>query len=325
MRAPEFWYHPTDWRGALLDPLGKIYAMATARRITRATPLKLPVPVICVGNINVGGTGKTPTVIALTERLRMRGVDVHIVSRGHGGSLDGPLRVSERSHTADQVGDEPLLLSAFVPTWIAKDRAAGARHAVEAGAQMIVLDDGHQNPAIHKDLSVVVVDAVRGFGNRRVLPAGPLREPVEMGLARADAVLSIGHVKAQNRFAGLTQLPGSLPHLTGQLEPLQTGMDWDGMRVLAFAGIGMPEKFFATLRRLGAEVIHEEPLDDHQQLSDALMNRLASEAGRLDAQLVTTEKDAVRLPASFKSQVLTLPVRLTIGDWSGLDALIDQL
>ena len=325
MKAPAFWHRPAGFASAVLSPLAALYAAGTAQRIARAVPEKLDIPVICVGNINVGGTGKTPTVMALVARLLARGLNPHVVSRGHGGSLRGPVQVDARAHSADEVGDEPLLLSAFAPVWVAKDRAAGARAAAKAGANVIVLDDGHQNPSVHKDISVVVVDAVRGFGNARVLPAGPLREPLGVGLARADVLLSIGTPRAQARFGGLNDLPESLPHMTGQLTPLQTGMEWDGLRVLAFAGIGMPEKFFATLERLGAEVIKSEALDDHQPLSDALMTRLLGEADRLGAQLVTTEKDAVRLPASFRSEVLTLPVRLEVENWSGFDALLSRL
>ncbi len=324
MKAPAFWHRPAGFASAVLSPFAALYAAGTARRIAKAVPEKLDIPVICVGNINVGGTGKTPTVMALVERLLARGLRPHVVSRGHGGSLHGPVQVDERGHSADQVGDEPLLLSAFAPVWVAKDRAAGARAAAAAGAEVIVLDDGHQNPSVHKDISVVVVDAVRGFGNGRVLPAGPLREPLEVGLARADILLSIGTPRAQARFGGLNDLPEALPHMTGQLTPLQTGMAWEGLRVLAFAGIGMPEKFFATLERLGAVIVKSEALDDHQPLSDALMTRLLSEAGRLGAQLVTTEKDAVRLPASSRSEVLTLPVRLEVEDWSAFDALLPR-
>jgi tetraacyldisaccharide 4'-kinase len=322
MQAPEFWYQPPGLKARLLRPFGALYAAGTARRISNASPVKLRVPVISVGNINVGGTGKTPTVVALLERLSAQGKAAHVVTRGHGGTLAGPVRVNERSHSADEVGDEPLLLAAFGPTWVSRDRVAGAQWAVEAGADIILLDDAHQNPGLHKDISIVVADAARGFGNRMVLPAGPLREPVEQGLTRADLLLTIGTNKSQDRFLGLNMLPDKLPHMRGALRPLATGMDWGGMRVLAFAGIGMPGKFFATLNSLGAEVVKAEPLTDHQPLSDALLNRLAAQASALGAQLVTTEKDAVRLPASFKSQVLTVPVRLQIDDWSAFDMLM---
>lgn len=328
MQAPLFWDNPPDspgWRERALAPLGWIYAAATARRLRDGVAAKAAIPVICIGNLNAGGTGKTPTAIALIERLTARGIAVHVVSRGYGGKLSGPARVNERQHSAADTGDEPLLLSAFAPTWVARDRAAGVDAAAKAGAQAVLLDDGFQDPAVVKDLSIVVVDAQRGFGNGRCLPAGPLREPVETGLARADLVLSIGDEAAQQQFRGQWGHVLHLPRLTGTLQTLEMGMDWTGQTVLAFAGIGHPAKFFASLRAAGANVVRAEALSDHQPLSETLMRRLEHEAANLGAQLVTTEKDAVRLPPAFRRKVLTLPVRLRLTDWSVLDQVFDRL
>lgn len=326
MRAPGFWWRTPDRPGLLprlLAPLGWLYAAATARRLRQ--PGHVPrVPVLCVGNLTAGGAGKTPTVIALIERLTARGHRVHVVSRGYGGRLEGPLRVEDTRHTAGEVGDEPLLLSAFAPVWVAKDRAAGVRAAEAAGAGVILLDDGFQSPAVKPSLALVVVDAARGFGNGRCIPAGPLREPVSTGLARADLMLIIGDAPAQ---AGFDAIWGAceLPRLRGRLQPLRMGMDWKGQRVLAFAGIADPARFFATLRAEGAEVLRGEALADHEPLSETLLRRLELEAAAAGAQLVTTEKDAARLPPHWRAKVLTLVVRLQIEDWSAMDAALERL
>jgi tetraacyldisaccharide 4'-kinase len=327
MRAPRFWQNPPDQPGILarlLAPFGWVYAAGTARRL-RKLGLTCGVPVICIGNLNVGGTGKTPTAIALIERLTSRGRQVHIVSRGYGGALQGPVLVDPACHTAAQTGDEPLLLAAFTPTWVAKNRAQGVLAACAAGAEVILLDDGFQNPAVNYDLSIIVVDAEMGFGNGRCLPAGPLREPVAAGLARADAVLVIGTDAARAQFIGQWGAQVRQPLLSGQLRPIAMGIDWLGERVLAFAGIGRPEKFFATLRDLGATLLRCESMPDHQPFSETLLRRLQAEALLLHAQLVTTEKDAVRLPPAFRSSVISLPVRLHLADWTVLDAAFHRL
>ena len=319
MRAPGFW----ERDGALprlLAPLGAAYGLATARRVAR-DGLRLPVPVISVGNLSAGGTGKTPVAMDLLQRLAARGIAAHGLLRGHGGRLVGPVQVDPGRHSAAEVGDEALLLSGAGPVWIARDRADGGRAAVAAGAEGLVLDDAHQNPALAKDLSLVVVDAETGFGNRRCLPAGPLREPVDAGLARADAVILLGPPEA--RAARRAEF-ANLPAIEGRLAPLRTGLDWTGLRVLAFAGIGRPAKFFATLRAAGAEVVGTVPLADHQPVSPRLFRRLRAEAEALGARLVCTEKDMVRLPPAWRGEVDFLPVRVEWADPAALEVLLGR-
>lgn len=309
--------------GALLSPIGALYAAATARRVRQTPTHRAAVPIICIGNINAGGTGKTPMTIALAQRLGELGHTPHIVSRGYGGSLSGPVQVDPSTHGASDVGDESLLLSAFAPTWVAKDRASGVQTAEHAGATVILLDDGFQNPSVHKDLNIVVVDAVKGFGNGRAIPAGPLREPLGAGLARADILTAIGPAHARASFT--LDLPTRCQRMNASLDALPTGMPWGGLPVLAFAGIGHPEKFFATLKGLGADVVRGEALDDHQPYTDAILKRLETEAKMRGLQMVTTEKDAVRLPEHFRHKVSILPVRLAVEDWGPIDEKIAAL
>jgi tetraacyldisaccharide 4'-kinase len=316
MQPPDFWKNEPEHAGpwpVVLSPLSKLWQWAGARRWRQGSHVELGIPVICIGNVNLGGTGKTPTVIETVTRLIAMGKRPHVVSKGYKGRITGPARVEPTDHTANDVGDEPLLLAAFAPTWISKDRLAGARAAKAAGADVIVLDDGLQNPALAKDLTIMVVDAQMGFGNGQVFPAGPLREVIEDAVMKTDLLLTIGpkgdvHDDFRDKWAAIK----ALPHASSSIEPLQTGMDWQGMEVLAFAGIGRPEKFYHTLKDMGVKVKATRSFDDHQTLSTSLLARLENEAWQLGAQLVTTEKDAVRLPKEWQQKVLTVPVRLKI-------------
>jgi len=267
MKTPGFWAK-RGWRSTLLAPASWLYDAASKWSRGRKPTYRAPVPVICVGNLTAGGAGKTPTVIELLQRLTERGIAVHAVSRGYRGSEAGPLAVVIGKHTAAHVGDEPLLIASYAPTWIAGDRAAGVRAAVEAGAQVIVMDDGHQNPSVAKDLTLIVVDAAYGFGNERVIPAGPLRETVAAGMSRADAVVLIGDPPEP--------WPDTFhekPVLTATLQPRFSGISLDGARVFAFAGIGRPEKFFETVRSQGATIIDSETFPDHHAYSRPIIFR----------------------------------------------------
>lgn len=321
MRAPEFWHlaHVEGpWAPVVrfLEPFSRLYAAATARRLRRPG-WRAPVPVICVGNVVAGGAGKTPVALDLLARLP----GAHALLRGYGGREKGPLRVDPARHSHEDVGDEALLLAARAPTWVARDRAAGARAATEAGATAIVMDDGFQNPALDKDLSLVVVDGGYGFGNGRVIPAGPLREPLGAALHRADAVVVMGADSA-----GVTQrLPRHLPCLRADLVPGPTAEALKGRRVVAFAGIGRPAKFFTTLRRLGAEVVATHPFADHYPYAPADIQPILDEAFQLGALPVTTAKDAVRLPPDQRQQVDVLTVSVVWHDDDALSRLLKPL
>ncbi len=325
MRAPGFWSRPPEAPGVLaglLAPASLVWRLGGWLRRIRTTPWHAPVPVIVVGNLTAGGAGKTPLVRALAARLADQGHPPTILSRGHGGRRAGPHRVDPARDTAADVGDEPLLLAQSHPVWIARDRAAGARAAVAAGAGLLLLDDGAQNPSLAKSLTLLAVDAEAGFGNGRVIPAGPLREPVREGLARADAAVLIGPDAARATLRASWPELARIPTLGARIAPAPTGLDLEGLPVVAFAGIGRPEKAFATLRDLGADLRATHPFPDHYTYPDAVLRRLVAEARGQGALLVTTEKDAVRLAPAWRREVLAVPVRLEPDSWEALDRLI---
>jgi tetraacyldisaccharide 4'-kinase len=264
--------------------------------------------VVCVGNLVAGGAGKTPVALALTSHFAARGVNVHVVTRGYGGRLGGPVRADPVRHDAAAVGDEPLLLATRGPCWVARDRCAGVRAAVAAGAELVLLDDGFQNPRIAKTLSLVVVDAVYGFGNGRVIPAGPLRENLARGLARAEALVLLG-AEAEGCCVHWVKISGGLPVLPAVLAPVAGGR-LAGSRLLAFAGIGRPEKFFATLRSLGAALVGTQAFPDHHPYRAVEVEELHRSAARARAQLVTTAKDIVRISPAMRTGIEVLEVEI---------------
>lgn len=317
MRAPDFWQ--TDGVMArLLDPVGRAYGLAGALRRRSVTPKRITVPVICIGNLTVGGAGKTPTALAVIDHLLARGDHPHVLTRGYGGRERGPLRVDLDVHDAETVGDEPLLLARSAPTWVSADRIAGAEAAVSAGASHIVMDDGLQNPHLVKDVSLLVVDGAVGFGNRRLMPAGPLREPPERAWSRIDAVIVIG----EDRAGVGRDLPDDLPTLFADLVPEGDPSHLRGQRVLAFAGIGRPEKFYATLEAIGAEIVETRSFADHHRFSAVEIEALTARSRQFDAVCVTTEKDHVRLPPNLGNSVEKLPIRLRFHDPDRLARLL---
>jgi tetraacyldisaccharide 4'-kinase len=310
MRAPDFWRRDGLWP-RLLTPLGALYGASVARKARAALPFRMDVPVVCVGNLTAGGSGKTPIAIALAQTLIAHGRAPFFLTRGYGGRVKGPWRVTD-DDSATHVGDEPLLLARAAPVIVAADRAAGAKLARREGADVIVMDDGHQNFALHKDLALVVVDGESGFGNRRMIPAGPLREPIAQGLARADAVIVIGGGDPDlGGFAG----PVLRAHLAVDAAPLA------GQSVFAFAGIGRPQKFFDSLRAAGVRIEGARAFADHHPYS-------ATEIAALKATglpLVTTEKDWARLPPAARAGIAAVPAEARFDDPAALARLLDRL
>ncbi len=322
MRAPAFWIDNAGRSSsrltrALVSPLGWLYAAAGAARIARTTPEHVDIPVICVGNLTLGGTGKTPVSITLLERLKALGHTPFALSRGWRGTLKGPVTVDTSVHTARHVGDEPLLLARAAPAIVSVDRPAGARFAAQHGANIIIMDDGHQNPTLHKDFSFVVVDNEAGWGPGTIFPAGPLREPVSSGLARADAVIVMTTgPEDMPRYEKLGLAELEIPVFQTWLAPAAPPPEG---RLLAFAGIGRPQKFFDGLKAAGGELADAISFPDHHTFREGELKQLADLAEGWQARLITTEKDHVRLPPDWRARVLAFPVQAVFADTARID------
>ncbi|MFC0632560.1 tetraacyldisaccharide 4'-kinase [Brevundimonas balnearis] len=328
LNTPRWWYSRDDRHArvarTLLKPASWLWAWATARRIARAAPVDVGAPVISVGNLTVGGSGKTPVAREVIRLLREAGVDAHALSRGYGGRLEGPVRVDPAVHAAADVGDEPLMLAEGGPAWIARDRPAGARAAVGAGAQAVVLDDGHQNPSLNKALSLIVVDGETRdeewpFGDGGVFPSGPMREPLKAGLARADAVVVLLPTDARGADPELLALFRPLPVFIARL--VADARPPSGPLV-GFAGIAKPWKVERSLIAAGADLKDFAPFPDHAAFAERDLHFLAERAALHQARLVTTEKDWARLPPDWRARVAAWPVRARFDDAPAVLALL---
>jgi tetraacyldisaccharide 4'-kinase len=325
MREPYFWRNlPRGSRASapltrlLLTPVAAAYSWAGKRRIERTAPKDVGLPVVCIGNLTLGGAGKTPVTAAVRRWFQQKGKRAASLSRGYRGSEEGPLRVDPAKHKVQDVGDEPLMLAALGEAWVSKDRVAGARAMKVDGVEIVVMDDGHQNPTLKKTLSIVVIDAAAPFGSGHVFPKGPLREPVARSLERADAVILMGD---GDRPAELSGFAG--PVLRARLEPLAKLAPG---KYVAFAGIGRPERFFDGLQKMDGVVLEEAvPYPDHHVFEKPDLDFLSKLAAERSAQLVTTDKDHVRLPPKMKTTVVRASVEAKFEDEAAFAALISRV
>lgn len=325
MREPSFWWRQAGLASALLAPLGLGYGAIAARRMARRGA-RAGLPVLCVGNFTLGGAGKTPAVITIAKMLQDAGERPFCLSRGYGGSLAGPKQVDTQTDRAAQVGDEALLLARVAPTIVARDRVAGAQAAAAAGASVVVMDDGLQNASLIKDFTLAAIDGRRGIGNACVFPAGPLRAPLDAQLERTDALLVVG----ENAGAGdaIAAAARRLPVLHGRLIPDPAAVTaLKARKVLAFAGIGDPEKFFATAAAAGIDIVRRLPFPDHHRYTAEEAAELVMQAEHDGLTLLTTEKDHARMAgepalAALATRAQVLPVTLKVDEADELRKMV---
>ena len=308
MKTPEFWQQ-NKLPAKLLTPLGELYALATKLRLKFKKSKKINIPVICIGNLTAGGTGKTPTAISLALMLQNAGVYPNFISRGYRGTLH-QTQVNPLVHTAQEVGDEPLLLARIAPTFINSDRYQAALMAQNNQAECIIMDDGYQNPSLYKDLSLIVIDGTTGFGNKKCIPAGPLREHIKDGIKRAQAALIIG----EDIYNLAQTLP--LPCFKGKIKPILPDLKTN--RVVAFAGIGRPQKFYISLQELGIEIIKTFDFPDHHRYTVEELQAILNYATEHQTQVITTTKDFVKIPTDLQPHFQVLEIAI---HWENADEL----
>jgi len=318
MKTPFFWYQTRGRVSTFLQPLGWLYGKGVKIVSVLKKPQRFQIPIVSIGNIVCGGAGKTPTAITLAQLLQAQGYRVHFVTRGYGRKEKGPLTVDLSHHKAWNVGDESLLLAQHAPTWVAKKKSEGVQKAIENGAQLIILDDGHQTNSLYKDVSLVVVDLLQGFGNECVMPAGPLRENLSEGIRRADGFIGIGKGEIPLKLLTKPSLPRphTRPRNDKPYQPffkaqiISQPLTLPSNRVIAFCGLGFPQKFYTSLENTGVELIATETFPDHYQYKNEDLLKLQKLAQKHNSVLVTTQKDLVKIPPLWQDQVHVLDINI---------------
>lgn len=317
MQKPNFWTKCGLLSNSLL-PASWLYNTISKAARSRARSWKAPIPVICIGNLTIGGAGKTTVAISICRKLIERGQHPHFLSRGYGRQTTAIQRVDPAKHGIAEVGDEPLLLAQVAPVWVNRDRVTAAKRACAEGATCIIMDDGFQNPGLYKDYSFLVFDGPYGIGNGRIFPAGPMREHLRDGCERADTAVIIG------QDLGSISQTLAIPIANAEILPKKP-LDLSDRKVAAFAGIGRPEKFFETLREMGADLILQKSFPDHHCFSKKEIEDLLLQASKGTAELFTTEKDYVRIPTKFRKHIVSVPIKLVWRDSSIIDQALNGL
>ena len=317
LQIPKFWNDDT-LSSKILAPLAWLYGKIVVLRSQNPKPEKIDIPIICIGNVIIGGAGKTPVAMAIAKILIRDGVNVHFLTRGYKGSLKGPVEVNSKIHNFEDVGDEALLLSKISKTWISHNRYLGADAASKAGAQTIIMDDGFQNSSIFKDSSFLVVDGGYGFGNKKLIPAGPLREKIDHAIKRADAAIIIG----KDRRNIIQEIGGKIKIIRGRIRVNKKYHSLKNKNCLAFCGIGMPEKFFSTLESIGVKIKKKYTFPDHHKYSSEEIDQICKAGKNLKAEIITTEKDFMRLPKKPSMKIKTLPITI---EWEKKEEVIKLL
>ena len=314
-KTPKFWNTPDSYYTKLLHPVAKIYELISKIKLNSVTPEKAKIPVVCVGNVVIGGAGKTPTVKLVCNILKSQNFTPHILTSGYGGYLKNVVRVDCNKHSYLQVGDEALLSALVSPTWVGKNRLNSANAATLSGADILVMDDGFQNNSIEKNFKILVVDSHQGFGNEHIFPAGPLRENVESGVKKSDIVLIIGQ-KNENIETKIKGIRPNIPIFYATMDVSNTSDFIAGEKVIGFCGLGFPQKFKKTLEKMELEVIDFIAFSDHHPYTITEIQKLLKAARNLGAKLVTTRKDYIKIPDVFKNDISVIDINLSFTDES---------